>query len=93
MMTRKQFFREALTQLGRTAAQVYTGLTGPLAPEIQHPQANLSLTELSPSLLAMEAERLTGKSGQACSDALRRRLYAQMADRARQPGPDNESNP
>jgi hypothetical protein len=92
MITRKQFFKEVLTGVGRAAAQIWAGVQDGQSHEAQNDSIDPAFTELSPSLLAMEAERLGGSAGKACDDALRRRIYAQMAGRARQPGSDSTAD-
>ncbi|MCJ8501842.1 hypothetical protein [Desulfatitalea alkaliphila] len=86
MMTRKQFFQHLLLKLAHAA----TG-DRPQAPP--KPSVNgsgpamLAFTELSPSLVAMEAD-VSGRSEDAHENpaALRRQLYARLRERARSSG-------
>jgi hypothetical protein len=91
MMTRKQFFRELLLNLGQAASGAWTDSAPELEPP-HHTAQTLSASELSPSLMMMEAERLGMDNLSAVdSAALRRLLYAKMVDRTRTSGSDNGS--
>ena len=51
-----------------------------------------AFTELSPALLAMEAERMGEAAASRTPESLRRQLYRQMKEQAPISGPDPETN-
>jgi hypothetical protein len=80
MISRKQFFSEIFVQVARTTAQIWNG-----HPEDQpSPRDHCmdpAFTELCPSLMAMEAERLGADQDTSCDEDLRRNVYAELARR------------
>jgi hypothetical protein len=76
MLSRKQFFKDLLFRGIRAASDLTAG-GGDVSPEYgeSRPGSNLPATELSPSLLAIEAE-CRGAGG---ADELRSEIYRELA--------------
>lgn len=83
MMTRKQFFQHLLLKLAHAATSDRP--QAPPQPSVKASDpAMLAFTELSPSLVALEADA-AGHTDGAPEDraALRRQLYARLREHAR----------
>jgi len=80
MLSRKQFLKEMLFQGFRTLNDLTGGGQDRLS-EHEYPDHgfDLPLTELSPSLLAIEAEQRGIHVQPGCADELRRIIYQEMS--------------
>jgi hypothetical protein len=81
MLSRKQFVKNLLLRGLRAVTELKLG-NGNTIEDRGEPlqQFDLPSTELSPSLLEMEAERLGIPFDPSCVDELRRRLYQKLAE-------------
>jgi hypothetical protein len=80
MLSRKQFLEEMLSRGFRTL-NILTGGDRDCITEHKNPgqEFDLPLTELSPSLLAIEAEQRGIHIKPGCADELRRVIYQEMS--------------
>lgn len=85
MITRRQFFRKECLEIGQAAARVLAAFQDGDSGEARRDHRCPAFTELSPALLAMEAERAGTAEEAADSDRLRRLLYKELADTSRCP--------
>ncbi len=87
MLSRKEFFKDLLLRGVRAAGDFSAEAeTGPAGADRQVAEFDPSLTELSPALLAIEAEcRGIGAAGERTED-VRRGLYAELAQNRPDPG-------
>jgi hypothetical protein len=87
MLTRKQFLRQLLPKTLGAAARLFNP-EGYTVPDVRKGDQAFALTELCPSLLIMEAERLGKLSGDNPEESLREQLYIQMKQQAPSTGPE-----
>ena len=89
MLSRKQFLKKMLFQGLRTLNDLSTGGHDRLSEQQEDPGRgfDLPLTELSPSLLAIEAQQRGIQVQPGCADALRRAIYQEMSLK----GPNSEA--
>ncbi|HDR15986.1 MAG TPA: hypothetical protein ENN79_10980 [Desulfobacteraceae bacterium] len=85
MITRRQFLKKEYQEIGEATARVLVAFQEEKPAEPQKDHRYPAFTELSPSLLAMEAERTGTEEEAADSEELRRLLYEQLANPSRRP--------
>ncbi len=92
MVSRLGFLKELLPNVAGAFVHLLDGMGR--APEPAEPggEAAFLFTELSPALLAMEAERLGEAAACFSPESLRRQLYLQMKQQAPAPGPDTATD-
>jgi hypothetical protein len=80
MLSRKQFVKNLLRRGLRAVTELNLGCEGSIEDRGEQLQGyDMPSTELSPSLLEMEAERLGIPFDPSCAGELRRRLYQELA--------------
>jgi hypothetical protein len=92
MLSRNHFLRELIQGTVGAAARFLDDSEGAPDPADRRAEQAFAFTELSPALLAMEAERMGGAATTRCPELLRRQLYRQMKQQAPVSGPDTETN-
>ena len=87
MLSRKEFFKDLLAR-GIRAANELTGGEGSSAPSPGAPAGGFDLpaTELSPALLAIEAECRGIDIEQVDADDVRRVIYEELVQKSPEPG-------
>lgn len=87
MLSRKEFFKNLLAR-GIRAASDLAGDEGSPAPDTGVPEGafDLPATELSPALLAIEAECRGIDIEQVDADDVRRIIYAELVQKSPEPG-------
>jgi hypothetical protein len=90
MLSRKQFFKELILRTAGAAARLCDNEGAAPDAGDRRVEPAFVFTELSPSLLAMEAERLGTPAGSRDAESLRQRLHMQMKQQVPAPGPVTE---
>lgn len=92
MLSRSHFLRELLQGTAGLASHTLEDSECAPEPIDRRAEQSFAFTELSPALLAMEAERMGQAAANRTPESLRRQLYRQMKEQAPVSGPDPETN-
>jgi hypothetical protein len=92
MPSRSQFLRELIQGTAGVAARFPDDSECAPDPADRMAEQAFAFTELSPALLAMEAERMGESAASRSPESLRWQLYQQMKKQAPLSGPDIETN-
>lgn len=92
MLSRSHFLRELFQGTAGLATQILDESECEPEPIDRRAEESFAFTELSPALLAIEAERLGEAAANRTPESLRRQLYRQMKEQAPISGPDPETN-
>lgn len=92
MLAQSHFLRELFQGTGGLATHIPDESECEPEPIDRRAEEAFAFTELSPALLAMEAERMGEAAASRTPESLRRQLYRQMKEQAPMSGPDPETN-